>query len=92
MLQLKKAVFSGQEFFLAQKKPFGMGEIAAAQKGDPFDICPAGKVIKGHVFGSGSGVFGVNMKIGDKCHDGPSVEKCRTQFKENCGTKEKSTA
>ncbi len=45
-----------------------MGEIPCAYQGDPLFLCPDRKTLGVKGFGSGSGIVGMDVEIGDKFH------------------------
>ena len=71
VLELKKTVSRGDQFFFGQEEPFGMGEITRSHQGDPLHFGPVGEGVQGHIAGCRPRKFGVNVKVGDKFHGRP---------------------
>ena len=45
-----------------------MGEVPCADQGDPLFLCPDRKAFRVKGLGSGPGIVGVDVEIGDKFH------------------------
>jgi hypothetical protein len=68
VFEFKKAGFRRFKLFLDFGKPSGVCEVAGAHHGKTFDLGGDVKIFQIQVFGGGPGVFGVDVKVGDKVH------------------------